>query len=251
MDLQLQAPVWLDRDSRGRGAEAHARALSDRLLSTGIAVAAVGVVVQTASHLFQAFVAPSLDELSADRDDNAFAWASAVAMFAGAVAAFVLYALQRRRGLLALAVLLAFLSLDDIATVHETIGSRSESVLGLASYAGRIVWIVLYLPLLVLGVVLLVRLALEASPRARRVILVGLGLLGAGVAAEAATYLTYAAGYGEGTTLDTLEVAVEEGAELAGWILIGAALVAHACATLLTAGRIDSSGRPGPGRETA
>jgi hypothetical protein len=39
----------------------------------------------------------------------------------------------------------------------------------------------------------------------------------------------------DGTTYDSLEVAVEEGAELAGWILVAAALAAHMSWALMTA----------------
>jgi hypothetical protein len=215
---------------------ARADALPDWLCSAGIALAAVGVAVQTASHLFQAFVAQSAWYLSADRDDNAFAWASSVATFAAAFAALCLYGLVGRRRLLVLAILLALFSLDDIATAHERLALHGESALDLAMFSRRYLWIVLFLPPLALGLALLLSVAREAPPRPRRLLLGGLVLLGVGVATEALTYLTFSAGEVEGTTLDAFEVVVEEGAELAGWILVAAALTAYFCSTLLAVG---------------
>jgi hypothetical protein len=138
--------------------------LSGWLLSAGLALAVAGVVVQTTAHLVQAFVAPSLDYLNADRDGNVFAWASSVAIFGAAFAALVLYGLRRRRGLLVLALALAFFSLDDIAAIHERLALHAEDLLGLADYSRRAVWVVLFMPLLVIVTALLVSIAREASP---------------------------------------------------------------------------------------
>jgi hypothetical protein len=85
----------LARPSRADG-------FGDWLLTAGIALAVAAVVVQTTGHLLQAFVASSLDQLDADRDDNVWAWSSSVATFGAGFAAFLLYGLSRRGALLAL-----------------------------------------------------------------------------------------------------------------------------------------------------
>jgi hypothetical protein len=151
------------------------------------------------------------------------------------------YGLSRRRALLGLSLVLVFLSLDDIIGVHERIAVRSVEWFDVDFDARRVVWIVLYVSLLSTAVVLLLRIVRETSVRGRSLTLVGLGLLGFAIAAEASTYLTHSAGYAEGTTIDSIEVAIEEGAELAGWILLAAALTAHACTELLAAGRSGST----------
>ena len=216
---------------------ARANGLADWLVTLGIALALAAVAVQTTGHLLQAFASSSLDQLDADRDDNVWAWASSVATFGAGFAAFLLYALRRRSALLLLTLLLVFLSLDDIVGVHERIGQRGVKWIDVDFDALRVLWIAVYLPLLAAGVVLLVRLAREASARPRLLVYVGLGLLGFAVGVEAASYLTHEAGYAEGTSVDSIEVAIEEGAELGGWILLAAALTAHACTELLAAGR--------------
>ncbi len=206
------------------------------LLSVGLWLAIAGVAVQSTAHLLQHFAFPSVDALNVDRDgNNAFAWASAVAIFGTAFAAFVLYGLWRRWSLLALALALAFLSLDDIAAIHERLALRSEDALGLAEFSRRAVWIVLFLPLLALVFGVLVALARQADARTRRFVYAGLALLVFAVAAEASSAVTHSWGYEDGSTYDAFEVVVEEGAELAGWILVASALTAHMVWVLITA----------------
>ncbi len=206
------------------------------LLSVGLALAIAGVAVQTTGHLLQAFAFPSLDELNADRDaNNPFAWASSVTIFGAALATFVLYGLSRRWTLLLLAVALMFFSLDDIVAFHERLALRSETALDLWEYSRRAVWVVLFLPLLAYVSIVLVAIARRADARTRRFIYVGLGLLIFAVGVEASSAVTHHWGYKGESTYDAYEVAVEEGAELAGWILVAAALTAHMTWALITA----------------
>jgi hypothetical protein len=95
---------------------------------------------------------------------------------------------------------------------------------------------VIFLPLLALGLWLLLELSRELAPRPRLLLLGGLALLALAVGAEAITSITFGHGYEEGTAVDTVEVVIEEGAELAGWTLIAAALLAHFAQTLTDAG---------------
>lgn len=219
------------------------------LLSTGVALAVAGVVVQTAAHLFHSFVAQSVYSLNADRDAfSAFAWASSAATFAAAFAALLLYGITDRMRLLALALILAFLSLDDSAALHERIAARAETTLGAPELSQRILWIVMFLPLIGAAFLLLAGLAGELEPRARKFVHIGLALLVFAIAAEASAHVTKNHGHPDGSTYDSFEVVAEEGAELAAWILIAAALTAHVPTTLLAAPggvkRVNQPGQP-------
>jgi hypothetical protein len=211
-------------------------ALAAWLLSTGVALAVAGVVVQTTVHLFHSFVAQSVDSLSADRDAfSAFAWASSTATFGAAFAALLLYGITDRARLLALALILAFLSLDDVVAGHERLAARAETTIGAPELSQRILWIVMFLPLIGAAFVLLAGLAKELGPRARRFVHIGLALLVFAIAAEASAYLTKSYGHPDGSTYDSFEVVAEEGAELAASILIAAALTSHVPSTLFAA----------------
>lgn len=211
-------------------------ALAAWLLSVGAGLAVAGVVVQTTAHLFHSFVAESIYSLNADRDAfSAFAWASSTATFAAAFVALLLYALTGRLRLLVLALVLAFLSLDDAVAIHERLAARAENVLGAPELSQRILWIGLFLPLIGAAFVLLADLSRELEPRTRKFVHTGLALLVFAILAEASAHFTKNHGYGDGTTYDSFEVVVEEGAELAAWILIAAALTAHMTWALITA----------------
>ncbi len=223
--------------------------LPDWLLSAGVALALAGVAVQTTAHLFHSFVAQSIYSLNADRDAfSAFAWASSTATFAAAFAALLLFGLTGRLRLLVLALVLAFLSLDDAAAIHERLAARAEEILGTPELSQRILWIALFLPLIGAAFVLLAGLARELQPRARKFVHIGLALLVFAIAAEASAHVTKNHGHPDGSTYDSFEVVVEEGAELAAWILIAAALTAHMVWALITAQthekRVNQPGQP-------
>jgi hypothetical protein len=203
----------------------------ERILWAGVCIAAAGVMVQTAAHLVNVRVLDGeVWSLSADVDGNAFAWASAASTLAAAFLAAALALLLPRRAhmLWLLAALLAFLSLDDIARIHETTGRWVVGLSGADLDYSRLVWPVLFLPILLACWVLLLRTAGTMDPRSRRALYVGLGALGAALAAEAVSTAWIANGAAAGSWPDAIEVVFEEGAELAGWILISSALAATA-----------------------
>jgi hypothetical protein len=160
-----------------------------------------------------------------------------VATIAGVPAALLLAAVRpsRRRSLLALAAALSFFSLDDAVFLHERIGEL-DTELGLGSSGGRLVWPAVYLPLLT-GTLYLLLVASRAAPApARRILRVGSGLLVAAVVLEVSSYSLVRLGYGFRDWPFTIEIVLEEGLELAGWILIAGGLTAAAAAALLERG---------------
>jgi hypothetical protein len=215
-------------------------ALSERLIRIGLVVAVAAVAVQTAAHLTnEIFFESRFDPLSADVDWSIFSWASSAATFAVAVAALVLAVAlpERRRPFTLLASILVFFSLDDIAQAHENVAGALVNVLDSPAYVGRFLWELVYAPVLLLAFVLLWRAGREAETRARDALRGGLALLAAAVVAEGTTTVWFAAGGTRGSWPHVFEVTLEEAAELAGWIMISAGLLATAALALLDLGR--------------
>lgn len=194
---------------------------------------AAAVSVQTICQLINGLVLHGRYRgLDADADGTSFTWASTVATFSLAVAAMAIGRLDRSRArpLTVLAALAAFFSLDDVAQIHEQLAEVGTTALGLSGFsqAGRLVWPVLYLPLFAVTVIVvgryLVRLAL---PRTRFLAWTGLGMLALAVVAEAIAAVLVRSGYGYGSGPYVIEVAFEEGLELAGWALIATAALAE------------------------
>lgn len=137
---------------------------------------------------------------------------------------------RRRRALLFLpAVLAVALSLDEVAGIHEWIGLKSDAFLAGADRKASLfpvtgIWVLLVAPVALVSAALCYRVLrpfLQAAPAARRLFALGFTVLMAGAmgAELAANFVA------PGTWHATLQVAVEEGAELAGTTtLIWAAL---------------------------
>jgi hypothetical protein len=217
----------------GAPGTAHAAFSAHSIVQTGLRVAVVAAGAQAAIHLANAWL---LDErvvnFSADADGHLLAWAGSVPIFAAACAVGIIalaWARQRvELGLLAAA--LTFLSLDETASVHERLGQAGVELLQLSDEDyGRLVWPIVFFPLLATVLIGLWRLAAATSSVAsRRAILAGSLALGAAVAAEI-LWSGFPLGGGEiGSWPDNLEVAIEEGLELAGWIAIAAGTAAVA-----------------------
>ena len=195
-----------------------------RLARTGLAVALAALVLQSAAHLVNDL---ALDRrfrhLNADVDGNLLSWVSALATFAAASAALALAAAvpPRRRRLVALAAILAFFSADEVIGIHENLGA-AFALVGLPDVAG--IWFPVYLPVFALTIWLLWTVAADV-PAAATTLVLGVALLVAAIGAE-----VLRAGWVHVLDRSTsgvaysLEVAVEEGAELAGWILIATGL---------------------------
>jgi hypothetical protein len=243
-------PVSSVERLRGRLAAAND---GDRIVYWGYLAAMVAALVQGASHLTNVLAFDGdISTFSADDDGNTFAWASSVTTYTAALMTFTLASIDRwRRGrLLVLAALLAFFSLDDILRVHEwTMGEAVERLESLVSFDleyGRLIWPVLFFPMLVTAFTLLWQLSRTVAVEPARAIRIGLGLLALGVLAEAASAAIHVERRFAGGFIDGLEVAVEEGAELAGWMLIATGLAATVVQLLRSStrpGRVASANR--------
>jgi hypothetical protein len=192
------------------------------------------VVLQSGLHLVDAAVLDlRIDRLDADRDQSVWSWAgSAAELTAGFGAALLAVVAPRRWKTLAfLALVFVFFSMDDTIQVHERL-SHIFDHFG-TPIPRRIVWPMLYAPLMLVTSVLLWRVSGAIAERCRRAVRGGLVMLAAAVVLEfAVSTLIIHAGYGRthddtrtGSMLYEYEVVVEEALELAGWLLIGAGLV--------------------------
>jgi hypothetical protein len=193
------------------------------VLVAGGLLAAFALVAQAGAHISNyAFFDMGISHLDADVDGNALTWASSLATLCAAAFALMLARLlpARRKLLTALGVLLAFFAADDAFGIHENLGSGFASV-GLPDIAG--IWFPVYLPLFGFCAAVLWTVG---SPERRVVTMARLGvlLLGAAIAGEALTAVVPALERTDATWLYELEVALEEAAELAGWIAIASAL---------------------------
>jgi hypothetical protein len=197
---------------------------SDHFLTVALALALAGAALQTTVHLLNAALGAS-PQLDVNAEGNAMTWASSVATFAAAFAAGLHATLlgKRRRTFILLAGVFAFFSLDDAILLHERLSERVLGLVGVSVSWDSVLWPALYLPAAGLAFLLLFAVARTAPARAGRFLVAGLVLLATAVAAEAlsapASTPETAAGWGH-----VLEGAYEEGAELAGWILIAAGL---------------------------
>ena len=197
---------------------------SQRLLGLGLLLALFGVTAQTVIDLVNAFALGGRhDQLNADLEGNAFAWASASATFAAAfVCLFHAVVLrERRRSFVALAAIFGVLSVDDIAQIHERIGWRLQQDLGLPESIGARSFVFVYLPLVVTAAYLIWRVLADQPEQIRLFVLVGLALLGVAFLLE-----PLGTAWEFESTPDRIESAVEEGLELGGWILIASGLTA-------------------------
>ena len=200
-------------------------------------LAALGVVLQSLLHLVDAvFFDLRIDRLDADRDQSVWSWTGSSAELMAALGALLLLVLAPRRwkalGFLTLAF--AFFSMDDTARIHEALGNLP--FLKATGLSARIVWPLLYAPLMLAVYVVLWRVTGAMAQRCRRATISGLVLLGVAVVLElAASTALIKAGYGRiddgsrvGSMIYELEVVVEEALELGGWLLIAAAVIATA-----------------------
>lgn len=211
--------------------------LGERLLRIGVPLAVAAMAIQTAAHLGNEFLLDDrVQGLDADIEGNVFTWASSISTFAVASAAF-LHAMafsQRRREFGLLAGLGVLFSLDDAVQLHERVALEiAEDLLGLPDYVAVRLWLVFYLPLLILAGVLLWRISEEIWEPAGRMVRLGLFLLVASIPVEIAGAGTRWLDE-EGTSApEDLRVAVEEAVELGGWILVAVALTAAVVVALI------------------
>jgi hypothetical protein len=224
---------------RPTSATAFTRGLDERLLAWAPAVAVAIVVVQTVGHVVDWLVFDlRVTLLDADSDGCIYAWIATVSIFLAAIGFFVIDRFIRPVGFRRfLAPVLAFLSLDEMVAIHEHLG-RVAVWAGYSEDAGRVIWPLVYLPLIGGVAILLWRFAAATAPKGGRFVRLSLVFLGAAVLMEMAS--TKLADGQHGRWAYQLEVIVEQNLELVGWALIGLAVVA-AAVRLLERGNVASA----------
>jgi hypothetical protein len=196
-----------------------------------LGVAAAAAIAQGATHLIHVFVLDGryADLLDADSNRSVFDIVSVVAEGSACAACLALAGLYRsaRPRFLALAGLLAFITVDDAIGLHDRIG---------------VDWPLVLFPLLACTFVLLWS-ALDER-RASAYIRVGLLLLTMSVLlGQAAEPVLTAFGWGVGSWPYEIKIVIKQGAELAGWIVIAGALVMAAAAPSMRRAASHAAGR--------
>jgi hypothetical protein len=219
--------VLLMHNDDARRAEARAA----RIVRAGALLAVFTVFAQSAAHVVNRAWLENR-HLNADVDGNLLTWLTAGATIAGALAALTIGLLfhEHRLQLVLLSAILGLLALDDVIAVHERVSGKTTGLLGIAGDYGRALWPLLYFPLLFFVFVALWKLAARTFATAGLTIRLGLGLLVAAVAAEVLWSAWHLRGGHIGDWPDTIQVAIEEGMEFAGWILVASGLTAVALA---------------------
>jgi hypothetical protein len=206
---------------------------ADRLARAGTRFALVAVAVQTAVHLINGLLFEGRWEaLKADGEFGVFSWASSSATIAAAFATAVL-AIETRAGVRCwgLVLVFAYFSLDDRLVIHERLGRLSPVTAVLPAAGPHLVWIATLAPLLAAAFFLIRGLARRSPNPTRRLLTIGLACLVAAVVAETIGGGLLALGWSEESAGYEVEIAVEEAAELGGWILIAFGLMARVVAS--------------------
>lgn len=182
-----------------------------RVFRVGAATALAAAVIQTTIHLVNWLAGPRYAVLNADLEGSLANWAGTVTIFAAAGCAAALAVLEpaRRRMTGLLAVVLLALSLDDGAGLHERIEAHNPFHRSLS------LWPAVYLP--VLGLALLALVRVSSRGPARGPVRAGVALLALAVAAEV-FWSPRHSDYWQWS--NAVEIAFEEGLELAGWVLV-------------------------------
>ena len=192
-----------------------------RLVTTGVVLAVSAVALLSALYLVHVY-ALDRDTAMFDLEEGGLVtWASSSATFSAGVVALLLSFIdssQRLRGP-AIALGAAFLSFDDANFLHERIAFGITGALNVSDSYVQIIWPTLYFPLLAAVALLLLQLARDTT-MARHLIVLGLLALVSGVAMEIAGIALDQAHVDPESWPWTVEIIMEEGIELAGWILI-------------------------------
>jgi hypothetical protein len=213
-----------------------ARDRIDRLLDFGLRIAVAALLLEVLGHVGNEWILDGrVANLDVGEEGNAPTWASSVATFTAAFAALLLLLAEGRArlGLLGLAALLAWFSLDDIIQAHERVSGKLDVLESLPDYVRTRLWLPVYLPLLAVAGYLLFRAAAEAPARAARFIRAGLLLLVAGIAFEVVGLATKWLARRDVVWPDDIRIGLEEGIELSGWILVATGLTAAALSAWL------------------
>lgn len=213
---------------------------SDQVLRAGwrlTALSAGGVVVV---HLLGVYLLDRRVALVlADEERSVVTWLSSSAAAGVALAALLalLLGVGRTPLLAAIAAGTAALSFDEAAEIHERLGPALGRALGTSEETGERLQLVTLLP--ILGSVFLAvgAVALGAAARTRRCLLAGLAALVGSIVIEQVLGTATNALEEAGTAWpDVIRTALEEAAEVAGWVLLTTGLIA------LTLGALDRDG---------
>jgi hypothetical protein len=164
---------------------------------------------------------------SADEDESVVGWLGTITtgLTAWAALLLVLLAPRARTGLLVLAALCGYLSLDDMLQLHEIVAHLALRN-PLFAHSGYDLWTAVYLPMLCVLGWLMLRTARSIDVRAGRLVVVGLAALATAVVLEALVPVLFALGSDHGQPLYETEVVIEEALELLGWGLMAIGLTA-------------------------
>jgi hypothetical protein len=203
----------------------------EAVLSLGAVLAVGSGAALVVTHLANAMFFDTV-VLDANGEGTVWTWLSVVAAagVAGGAALRAVWVRAERRVFIALAVSAAFLSMDDLTVLHERVSGRVYARLGLSDSWDSVVWPVIYLPVLTATVLLGLVVARGSLARTRRFIHAGLALLALSVLLEVVSAPWSGR---EENTVHTVEGALEEAAELAGWMLLAAAVLARALHDLI------------------
>lgn len=161
--------------------------------------------------------------LDADEDRSGWSWASVAAeAVAGAFLALLATTVVSSKGIKFAAAVMIFLSLDDFIRIHENIGS----MVTLFPHSVRLLWPMIYFPLLAALMIVLWRICEGRAVEVRLLTRSGLLMLAVAVVLEVFTVVLFAADQGHRSYFYELEVGLEEGLELAGWLLIAGGMAA-------------------------
>ena len=195
-----------------------------RLVAAGVLLALLAVTVQTALYMADIYAFDRrVRTLDLDGEGGFAAWTGSVATFSTGFVALLLSFVEssRRLCLLALAGAVTFLSIDESLIIHERLGLAITEALDLSDKYVRVAWPAVYLPLLVAVAALVFQLARTSTDPARRLLVGGLVVLAGAVGLEIAKLaLDLIPSLPIRGWLYTAQIALEEGAELAGWILL-------------------------------
>ena len=197
------------------------------LVATGLILAGAAVVLQTCLYVLNVYGLNRAVDLFDLEEGGLVTWVTSSTTFSAAVLVLILGLIDpaRKHRTTALAAGLAFISFDDAVFLHERIASRIAAELDVSDSYIQVIWPLLYLPLLATIAVLLLGLARNTRP-AHRLVVAGLAILAGAVALEVASHALSRADVESDSWLWVLEISLEEGAELVGWVLIaiGAAI---------------------------
>jgi hypothetical protein len=221
-------PLRRGAESQGSAAPTAAR----RIVRAGWKIAVVAVAMQTFAEFTNLFVLAHphlIFDLGVDR--NAFDWLSFCAALAAAVGLAVgaKAAPAGRQLTTLLALLVAFLAIDDLANLHDRLGDAFAHTLPQPFERVRD-WStpLVYLPLLVTAFALVWWRGNRAAREPARQIGTALFLLAGAIALRVVVGASEILGIHASEATRAVGITVLEGAELVAWILLAAAFAAEA-----------------------